>query len=130
MTIDEAIKHEEEVAKIQENNAKSYPRPDKNVKGSGKRYNTYLKCAEEHRQLAEWLKDYKRLLEQDTVPFDFDLYQAGLMDMPEGMIEVLDKIREEIIDVAGQEKHYDEKWALGLKYAVKIIDKYKAESEE
>lgn len=24
-----------------------------------------LKCANEHRQLAEWLKDYKRLLEQD-----------------------------------------------------------------
>lgn len=25
----------------------------------------YQMCAEEHRQLAEWLKDYKRLLEQE-----------------------------------------------------------------
>lgn len=39
MTLDEAIKHTEEVA-------------------NGK----CDKCAEEHRQLAEWLKDYKRLL--------------------------------------------------------------------
>lgn len=65
MTLEEAIKHAEEVAEKQENNAKSYPRPDKSVKGSGKKYNTYLKCAEEYRQIAEWLKDYKRLLEQE-----------------------------------------------------------------
>lgn len=33
---------------------------------------------------------------QDTVPFDLELYQAGLMGMPNEMIEVLDKIRAEI----------------------------------
>lgn len=66
MTIDEVIKHAEEVAKKQENNAKNYPRPDKSVRGSGKKYNAYIKSAEEHRQLAEWLKDYKRLLEQES----------------------------------------------------------------
>lgn len=60
MTLDEAIKHAEEVAKKQENNAKYCPRPDKSVKGSGKKYNAYLKCAEEHRQLAEWLIELKR----------------------------------------------------------------------
>ena len=32
-------------------------------------------------------------LEQDTVPFDFELYQAGLMDMPEELVKVLDAIR-------------------------------------
>ena len=64
MTLDEAIKHAEEVAKKQENNAKNYPRPDRSVKGSGKKYNAYLKCAEEHRQLAEWLKELKQLKEQ------------------------------------------------------------------
>lgn len=42
MTLDEAIKHAEDVAKT----------------------NTCKECAEEHRQLAEWLKDYKRFLEQ------------------------------------------------------------------
>ena len=42
---------------------------------------------------------------------------------------ILDKIRTEIEQVVNQEKFHDEKWALGLKYALHIIDKYKAESE-
>ncbi len=45
------------------------------------------------------------------------------------MVDILDKIRSEIIQVANLEKFHDEKWALGLRYAVNIIDKYKAESE-
>lgn len=44
----------------------------------------------------EFFKTAIEELEKDTVPFDFDLYQAGLMDMPEEMIKVLDKIRSEI----------------------------------
>lgn len=43
--------------------------------------------------------------------------------------DVLDKIRAEIIQVANQEKVHDEKWALGLRCAVNIIDKYR-ENEE
>ena len=54
--LDEMIKHCEEVAEENEKNAKSYPRPDKSVKGSGRKYNACIKCAAEHRQLAEWLK--------------------------------------------------------------------------
>jgi len=42
MTLEEAIKHAEEVAN-----------------------NKCNECGQEHRQLAEWLKDYKRLLEQE-----------------------------------------------------------------
>ena len=41
----------------------------------------------------------------------------------------LDKIRAEIMQVADQEKVHDKKWALGLRYAVKIIDKYKESGE-
>lgn len=108
MTLDEAIKHAEEVAKKQENNAKIYPRPDKSVKGSGRKYNAYLKCAEEHRQLAEWLKDYKRLLEQGFV---------------------LDKIRAEIDEQYDRVHPYNISCAEGLEMALDIIDKYKAESE-
>ena len=59
MTLDEAIKHAEEVAEKQEKNAKKYPRPNKSVKGSGKKYNACIKCAKEHRQLAEWLRELK-----------------------------------------------------------------------
>lgn len=32
--------------------------------------------------------------------------------------------------MADEEQKHDEKWAMGLRYAVKIIDKYKSESEE
>lgn len=50
MTLDEAILHAEEVA-------------DRCAVTDGN-----IQCENEHRQLAEWLKDYKRLLnkEQDT----------------------------------------------------------------
>lgn len=79
-----------------------------------------------------------KALEQDTVPFDFELYQAGLMDMPKGMIEVLDRIRAEI-DV--QVKTYyivgcyaDNMIAYGLKLALEIIDNHvnvlRGESDE
>ena len=51
MTLDEAIKHAEEVA---EEHTKY------NIYGG---FESCDECAEEHRQLAEWLKDYKRLLE-------------------------------------------------------------------
>lgn len=62
MTIDEAIKHAEEVADICEYEASKYDMSDS--------YESHVacqegKCAEEHKQLAEWLKDYKRLLEQE-----------------------------------------------------------------
>ena len=54
MTLDEAIKHAEEVAdghdRIKQIKAVTLEE---------------CKCASEHRQLAEWLKDYKRLLEQE-----------------------------------------------------------------
>ena len=47
----------------------------------------YQRCVEEHRQLAEWLKDYKRLKEQEpkTVLYSGDGYADGYMvyDMAE-----------------------------------------------
>ena len=56
MTLDEAIKHAEEVAdghdRIKQIKAVTLEE---------------CRCAEEHRQLAEWLKDYQRLLEEQHV---------------------------------------------------------------
>lgn len=43
---------------------------------------------------------------------------------------MLDKIKNEILQIVSQEQSHDERWALGLRYAVNIINKYKAESEE
>lgn len=44
-------------------------------------------------------------------------------------IDVLDKIRVEIEQIADEEQKHDKKWAIGLRYAIKLIDKYKTESE-
>lgn len=84
-----------------------------------------------------WDEEYKG----DTVPFDFELYQAGLMDIPKGMIEVLDKIRAEIENIKVIRDEYSQRqndYCDGVEFAKKIclqiINKYKAspgvESEE
>ena len=59
MNLEEAIKHCEEVAEAEERSAKLHQRPDKGVKGSGKRYLSCIECAKEHRQLADWLRELK-----------------------------------------------------------------------
>jgi hypothetical protein len=73
-----------------------------------------------------------KALEQDTVPFDFELYEAGLMDMPKVVIEVLDKIRAEIEQEYTKFRNKSDMWserACGLGTALEIIDKYKKKSE-
>ena len=62
MTIDEAIKHAEEVADEKKKEACNLY-DAKNYEESRE----CIWCAEEHRQLAEWLTDYKRLLEQQPI---------------------------------------------------------------
>lgn len=56
MTIDEAIKHCEEQANLLEESAAGCDMMDKVEKEIAYRSG---KCAEEHRQLAEWLKELK-----------------------------------------------------------------------
>lgn len=51
MTLEEAIKHAEEIAEEKENEGKLLCNSEAGSAGC-------LKCAEEHRQLAEWLRDY------------------------------------------------------------------------
>lgn len=62
MTLDEVIIHYEEVAKSKEklafDLAATFNRETINSKEC-------KRCAEDYRQLAEWLKDYKRLLEKE-----------------------------------------------------------------
>ena len=76
-SIDDAIKHCEEVAETEERIAKLHQRPNRGVKGSGKRYLSCLECAKEHRQLAEWLRELKAFHDAmdiiPTTPFDVDL---------------------------------------------------------
>lgn len=69
MTLEEAIKHAEEVAKEQDKLCKRYDDASGYTRSHNKDIRTTdakrcEECAEEHKQLVEWLKDYKRLLEQ------------------------------------------------------------------
>ena len=63
----------------------------------------------EFKQLADWLKDYKRLLEQEPI---------------------LDKIKEEIKDNTYFINETTEKEGIDFETVEKIIDKYKAENED
>lgn len=64
MTLDEAIKHAEEVAEEKDMQA-GFDTDYLCYQMSDAERNQYKKCAKEHRQLAGWLEDYKRLLEQE-----------------------------------------------------------------
>lgn len=74
MTLEETIKHAEEVAKEMNESAKAWQKAkDRGNHGWSKSdienvESSIIACskyAAEHRQLAEWLKDYKRLKEQE-----------------------------------------------------------------
>lgn len=108
MTLDEAIKRAEEVTDEKMKEACNLYEA-KNYEESRE----CIWCAEEHRQLAEWLKDYKRLREQT---------------------DVLDKIIAEVKEWYWQA----DKQALAkdpfvvdamVDLFIRTIDKYKAESE-
>lgn len=70
MNLDEAIQHCEEKAKELRTEAEQLRDIGDAISNSKQPYNEPVKncreCAEEHEQLAEWLKDYKRLLEEKT----------------------------------------------------------------
>lgn len=59
MTLDEAIKHAEEVVERNEEKASWFFSKEGNPN-----YKNCVECAKEHRQLAEWLKELKQLREQ------------------------------------------------------------------
>lgn len=73
MTLDEAIKRAEEVAEEQEKLAKEWHENQVRkcelipfAKMDYTHENECKECASQHRQLAKWLKDYKRLLKQKS----------------------------------------------------------------
>ena len=87
--------------------------------------------------LKEWQEDEDELERKyGAEPLDCgncEIVQAsistGIKTASRLVDDVLDKIRAEIEQVVEEESKFDKKWAQGLKYALKIIDKYKAESE-
>lgn len=64
MTLDEAIVHCEDVAQQNETLANQYSKKEQNH--PVERWDSCEKCASEHRQLAEWLKELKAYKKQDS----------------------------------------------------------------
>lgn len=62
MSLEEAIKHCEEVIELNENQARIY-----NEQGDAIASFSCYECAREHRQLAEWLRELKALRENEHV---------------------------------------------------------------
>ena len=110
MKLDEAIKHAEEVAKEKQKQADNnilFERNGTKFLYDGEEYKKCCKCSEEHKQLAEWLKDYKRLLEQEPI---------------------LDKIKADLEKLASDE--WNKKGgsvSQGLECAIGIIELYQEE---
>lgn len=99
MTLDEAIKHCEEVADGMTEQGKC------------------TECANEHKQLAEWLRDYKRLLEREAV---LDKIRAEIEQIKSIMNEeIINNNRKDLINFVN-----------GLNQSLVIVDQYKSEREE
>jgi len=157
MSLDEAIKHAEEVAEEQEKLTKEWHenqvRKCELIPFAEMDYtheNECKVCAAEHRQLAEWLKELKDYRER--TPF----YEAGYNDAKREIAlsgeyerayergkadaqpktEVLDKIRAEIrgkyrvILKNIPKDDWAVKWNQCLDEVLQIMEKYTAESEE
>lgn len=110
MTLDEAIKKHEDLAKYH---------ADSNSIGSWHYANKIM--YKEHIQLAEWLKDYKRLLEKPDV---LDKIRTEIAHLPtntrinwDGCCPDIDYPQIEYVDVTKDK-------------LLSIIDKYMAESED
>lgn len=135
MSLDDAIKHCEEVADVCEFEARKYDMTDA--------YESYVgcqegECAAEHRQLAKMLKDYKRLLEKELCEDAVEMVEELDFIQPKKIVgkmisaDVLDEIRAEIMELQtykmfeGENTIYSERDDV-----LAIIDKYKTgEGEE
>ena len=93
MTLDEAIKHEEEC--MIENLEKTM-----NRNSSDPIAIQCFECADEHRQLAEWLKDYKQLLEQTQGIKDAiaEIEQLNENDYPQ-MDRTITKFKDIVLEI-------------------------------
>lgn len=75
MTLDEAIKHAEEVAEVKERQLVEFSKYRAEITKEG---DECLKCAKDHRQLAEWLTELKELREkQKWIPCSEGLPDDG-----------------------------------------------------
>ena len=80
MTLDEAIKHAEEVAEKFESLHERYENMDEDRLLFRVEENECKNCANEHRQLAEWLKELKQLRKQEKTGHWIDHSDEGYVE--------------------------------------------------
>ena len=99
MTLDEAIKHAEEVSGEQLMRAGKCTGDDSLCD----KYSNCMKCAEEHQQLAEWLRELKKLREQTDVP------DTNVVDFKQAVLDVIthELMCGAVVDQCGLETAYD-----------------------
>jgi hypothetical protein len=96
MTLEEAIRHCEEVTIEQDKLCKA--NDDFNISQP-----RWRECANEHRQLAEWLSNYKRLLEQESCDdcvsrqAALDIYDDYNVAVENGELEAYRKHRKRLL---------------------------------
>ena len=119
MTIDEAIKRAEEVVEVKEEQAW-----EAQLQEEYRTIESCKECAEEHRQLAEWLKDYKRLLEQELI------YNSAESKLKNPKAKTFDVLRF-VADNAGLSNFeaIEKAYHMGVSEQECILDKIRVEIE-
>lgn len=138
MTLDEAIKHCEEVAEKNENKAQEWHKQTKNrvvnfCEKAIQAENDCIECADEHKQLAEWLKELKQLREQtrwtpisEKLPKESGDYFTTISFDIDGK-EPVREVYKDYFSVLSQKWLYHGEDVIAWK---PLPEPYKAESEE
>jgi hypothetical protein len=115
-TLDEAIKHCEEVAEKNERQASYFHNKEGNPF-----YEDCIKCAKEHRQLAEWLRELEQLRKQTKwVPVSERLpKERGVYIVTEKVFSVTDKEHTGRFNLMTEQAEFDNgKWRRASFYEV------------
>lgn len=124
MTLDEAIKHCEEVAWQNEEDAIVYSnckKYKKNLYEIGLAENAEkkcCKCAEEHRQLAEWLKELKDYRKT------WDEIKKQIKEESNFAYADFDKYKYEVLGVDDIDELPDDDFRYGMERTLEIINEY------
>lgn len=125
MTLDEAIKHCEEVAK-----EKEYEYQERIAFCDMENAIVCAECETEHKQLAKWLRDYKRLLDQTKwIHVSERLPQESMTVV--GITEFDDIYKAELYDDCGEKKWYaDGNFDVPIVAWMPMPELHKEESED
>lgn len=124
MTLDEAIRHAEEVAEKNEGEAEVYDLLAKNHNNQYKKltasrfYTDCAECAADHRQLAEWLKELKDYRKT------WDEIKKQIKEESNLAYADFDEYKHEVLGVDDIDELPDDDFRYGMERALEIINEY------